>query len=56
MTYEERRQISYLKDRKDQLLDQFIGACEEINRQIDEVKSGSWRKKLRKPGDDHSPK
>jgi len=44
MTYEERQQIIYLKNRKDTLLYQFIGACEEINKQIDEVRNGEWKK------------
>ena len=44
MTREEKKQIEYLKKRKDELIDQFIGAAEEINSQIKDVKTGVWRK------------
>lgn len=42
MTELERKQIEHLKQRKDSLIDNFIGACEEINRQIDDVRKGFW--------------
>ena len=45
MTYEEKKQIEYLQSRKNTLIDEFIGACEEINKQIKEVRSGEWIKK-----------
>lgn len=44
MTREEKRQIEYLKKRREELIDQFIGAAEEINAQIKDVKTGIWRK------------
>lgn len=44
MTKEEKKQIEYLKKRKEELIDQFIGAAEEINAQIKDVKTGVWRK------------
>jgi hypothetical protein len=46
MTYAERKQIEYLKQRKNNLIDEFIGACNEINNQIKEVKSGEWAKEV----------
>lgn len=46
MNYLERKQIAYLKTQKDILIDNFIGACEAINDQIDDVKSGLWLKEL----------
>ena len=48
MTYEERCQIEYLQNRKDELLSKFIGACEEINAQIDDVRKGVWLQKRSK--------
>ena len=39
-------QIKYLQERKNFLIDQFIGAAEEINEQIKAVKSGEWKKKM----------
>ena len=46
LSHEEKMQIKYLQDRKSFLIDQFIGACEEINEQIKDVKSGRWKKQL----------
>ena len=42
----ERQHIEYLKREKDTLVDNFIGACEEINRQIKDVKSGEWLRQV----------
>lgn len=39
-------QIEYLKHRKELLIDDLVSACEEINRQIKEVKTGEWKRKL----------
>ena len=44
LTHEEKAQIAYLQQRKSFLIDQFIGACEEINDQIKAVKNGEWKK------------
>lgn len=43
----ERKQIAYLKKRKEELIIGFIDACEEINAQIKEVKDGTWIKQVR---------
>lgn len=43
----ERKQIAYLKKRKEELICGFIDACEEINAQIREVKNGNWIKEVR---------
>ena len=48
MTPLERKQIEYLKREKDTLVDNFIGACEEINNQIKDVKSGHWLAEIKK--------
>lgn len=42
----ERKQIAYLKKRKDEMIIGFIDACEEINAQIREVKNGTWIKEV----------
>ena len=42
----ERKHLNYLKAEKERLLDSFIGACEEINEQIKDVKSGEWRRRI----------
>ena len=47
MNYLERKQIAYLKAQKDILIDNFIGACEAINDQIDDVRSGEWLKSIK---------
>lgn len=46
MTYLEKKQIEYLKKQKDALIDSFMGACEEINAQIKDVKNGTWLKEV----------
>ena len=46
MTPIERQHLKYLQKEKDTLVDNFIGACEEINRQIKDVKSGEWLKHM----------
>lgn len=46
MNHMERKQIEYLKRQKEELLDNFIGACELINQQIKEVRSGTWLKEV----------
>ena len=43
----ERKQIAYLKKRKEEMICGFIDACEEINAQIREVKNGNWIKEVR---------
>jgi len=48
MTQLEKNQIEYLKKKKDDLVCSFIGACEEINDQIKDVKSGRWLKETMK--------
>jgi hypothetical protein len=40
----ERRQLRYLLKRKNDLIDNFIGACEELSNQIIEVRNGNWWK------------
>lgn len=49
LSNDEKKQITYLQKRKDELLENFIGACTEINKQIDEVKNGAWAKKFNEP-------
>ena len=44
----ERKQLLYLQQKKLTLIDNFIGAAEEINDQIKEVKSGRWLKEISK--------
>jgi hypothetical protein len=44
----ERKQLLYLQQKKLTLVDNFIGAAEEINDQIKEVKSGRWLKEISK--------
>ena len=41
----ERRQLEYLRKRKEDLISALVGAATEINQQIAEVKSGAWYKK-----------
>lgn len=48
MTYKERNQLKYLQNRKNQIIDNMIGACMEINDQIKDVKSGEWLKNIEK--------
>jgi len=48
MTFAEKKQIEYLKSRKNTLLDEFVGACKEINEQIKEVETGVWLAKQEK--------
>ena len=40
----ERRQLRYLLKRKNDLIDNFIGACDELSKQIIEVRNGNWWK------------
>ena len=47
MTHAEKKQIEYLKSRRNTLIDEFIGACDEINAQIKEVRAGIWLEKQR---------
>lgn len=42
----EKKQIEYLKKRKEALISGFIVACEEINDQIKDVKSGKWLEEM----------
>jgi len=46
LSLQEKNQIAYLQKQKDELLERFIGACEEINKQISEVKDGHWIKQI----------
>jgi hypothetical protein len=48
MTIKEKNQLNYLLNRKNQIIDNMIGACMEINEQIKEVKSGKWLKNIEK--------
>jgi hypothetical protein len=48
MTQKERNQLKYLQNRKNQIIDNMIYACMEINEQIKEVKSGEWLKNIEK--------
>lgn len=50
MTPLEKKQITYLQKRKNDLIDQFIGQCNEINEQIKEIKNGEWIKEVDKKG------
>ena len=43
MTTLEKKQIQRLQERKAELIDEFIGRCEEINYQIEAIKTGKWR-------------
>ena len=43
MTTLEKKQIQRLQERKAELIDKFIGRCEEINYQIEAIKTGKWR-------------
>lgn len=51
MTAFEHKQLEYLKKQKEELLDNFIGACEIINNQIKDVKSGAWLKEVAEKGE-----
>lgn len=42
MNYKERKQVEYLNNLKLIALEDFIGKCELLNRQIREVKNGMW--------------
>ena len=46
MNYMERKQIAYLQKQKEELVNNFIGACEQINQQIKDVKAGIWVKEM----------
>lgn len=48
MTQKERNQLKYLHNRKNQIIDNMIGACMEINEQIKDVKNGEWLKNIEK--------
>ena len=50
LNYVERKQMEYLKREKDILCHRFIGACEEINREIADVRSGEWFKSVQEGG------
>lgn len=47
----EKKQIEYLKKRKEALISGFIDACEEINDQIKDVKSGKWLEEMKEDND-----
>lgn len=44
MNIREKAHLRYLINRKNELIDNFIGAAEEIQQQIKEVKDGTWYK------------
>lgn len=46
MTLQEKMQIEYLKKRRNELVDNFIGAVYEINAQIRDVRAGLWKKEM----------
>lgn len=46
LTYQEKQQIEKLEARKEHLIWQLIGACNEINDQIKYVKGGNWLKDI----------
>lgn len=48
LSWMERKRIEHLKQRKENLMYEFIGACEEVNNQIKEVKSGKWLEEMEK--------
>lgn len=50
LTDREKKQIDYLQNRKMELIDNLMGACEEINAQIKEVKNGNWLRCVEKWG------
>ncbi len=50
MDYLEQKQIEYLKTMKNEIIEQMISACKEINRQIKEVENGNWKKANIKKG------
>ena len=43
MTSMEKVQIRKLQERKAELIDEFIGRCEEINYQIKAIRNGKWK-------------
>lgn len=43
MTSTEIMQIKRLQERKAELIDEFIGRCEEINFQIKAIRNGQWK-------------
>lgn len=47
MTPEEKAQIEYLRKRKSDIIENLVYACEEINRQIADVKAGRWLKAIK---------
>lgn len=42
----EQKQLEYLEKQKYMILDNFVGALEQINSQIKDVKSGAWLKEM----------
>lgn len=50
----EKKQIEYLKKRKEALISGFIDACEEINDQIKDVKSGKWLEEMKEASNEVS--
>ena len=55
MTTLEKKQIQRLQERKAELIDEFIGRCEEINYQIKAIKTGKWRfVEVEESADDHA--
>lgn len=44
LTNEEKRQLKYLESRKNILINGFVGAIKEIDTQMEEVKSGYWKR------------
>lgn len=42
----EKGQLAILLKRKEMLIDNMVGAVEDINQQIKEVKSGTWLKEV----------
>lgn len=47
MTELEKGQLAILLKRKEMLIDNMIGAVEDINQQIKEVKNGTWLRDLK---------
>lgn len=54
MNYKERKQVEYLNNLKLIALEDFIGKCELLNRQIREVKNGMWYDIILKEQENHS--
>lgn len=44
---EEKAQIEYLRKRKSDIIENLVYTCEEINRQIADVKAGRWLKAIK---------